>query len=557
MAETRKVFTIGLDSATFDVMGPLIKAGRLPNFARLIREGVSAELESVSPPVTPPAWVSFMTGKNPGKHGVFDFYGPPSLGYERPVLNARFIKARTLWSLVSDRGLRVGAVNVPLTHPPEKVNGFIVPGMQYSFDSADGFTYPPALLEELKARLGGYEVAWGNLESLYTDELDEFLERWRAITELREKATLYLMETKPWDLFAVVFFSIDAIQHHFWRFFDQAHPLHDPQLAKKYGDVIPAFYQMIDGAVGNILRRLDDHVTVVVVSDHGAGPEHTAFYLNRWLMDEGLLVLKRHLSPLVRWRLPHFFYQALRRMKYPGISWTIPLDRYWLLKDRVDPREGLRISHFIDWTQTRAFAANHTEQGLYINLKGREPGGIVEPGAEYERLRDHLVEELNQLVDPSTGNSLIERVYRREDLYRGPYVGQAPDLFLAIDGGRCLVQKDLHPRRLIGIANKTSGTHRMNGVFIMKGAGVRRDRTLQGTRLIDLAPTILYSLGLPVPDDMDGKVLVDAFTEEFLRGHPVERTAAVPSGARVGPGTYAEGEGDEIREALRGLGYFG
>ncbi len=554
---TRRVMVVGLDSATLDVMGPLMDEGKLPHFARLVREGVSGELESVFPPVTPPAWVSFMTGKNPGKHGVFDFYGPPSLGYERPVLNARSIKAKTLWRILSDQGLKVGAINVPITHPPEKVNGFIVPGMQYSFDSAEGFTYPPELIEELKVKLGEYEVGWGDLTSLYTEELDEFLSRWRKITDLRERAMLHLMETQPWDLFMVVYYSIDSIQHHFWRFYDPTHPLHDPKLAKNYGDVIPEFYQRVDSALGKVLDRIGEEVAIVVVSDHGAGPEHRAFYLNRWLINEGLLVLKPHLSPLLRWRHSHFVYKVLKHLKFRGIAWTVPQAVYWSLKDRIDPREGLRVSHFIDWSRTKAFAANHTEQGIYINLRGREPKGIVEPGAEYERLRDHLIERLYQVVNPSTGNSIIERVYKREELYSGPYVGQAPDLFLTIKGGTCLAQKELHHHRIIGIADKTSGTHRMNGIFSMRGNGVRRNVALEGTRLIDLAPTILYLLGLPIPNDMDGRVLLEAFEEAAVMAFPPTLAPTAAGGGSRGNGFYTGGEADMVRETLRGLGYMG
>lgn len=554
---TRRVMVVGLDAATFTLMSPLMKEGRLPNFAELVREGVSGELESVFPPVTPPAWVSIMTGKNPGKHGVFDFYGPPSLGYERPVLNARSIKAKTLWALLSEQGLRVGGINVPITHPPEKVNGFIVPGTQYAFDSGDGFTYPSDLLDEIKAKLGDYQLVWYDLKSLYTDELDEFLDQWCTITDLREGAALHLMETRPWEFFMVVFYSIDPIQHQFWRFSDETHPRHDPKLAKKYGDVIPAFYQKIDDSLGKILRRLDEETTVLVVSDHGAGPEHRAFYLNRWLINEGLLVLKPHLVPLLRWRHSHFVYKVLKHLKFRGIAWTVPQAVYWSLKDWIDPREGLLISHFIDWSRTKAFAANHTEQGLYINLRGREPEGIVEPGAEYERLRDYLIGRLSQVVDPSTGKPLAKRVCKREDLYHGPYVDRAPDLTFFQEDGTCLVQKDLHPRELFGWANKTSGTHRLNGVFILRGEGVKKGVALKGTKLMDVAPTILYALGLPVPDDMDGRVLVEAFDEAFVRARP---PVIVPAGAWSGEreeGIYEEGEADKVREALRGLGYMG
>src|SRR4030067_3374011 len=152
----KKVFIIGIDSATFDIMTPMMVDGDLPNIARLVRSGTSGRLMSTVPPVTPPAWVSFMTGKNPGKHGVFDFYVPPSYGYNRPVLNSGYIKAKTIWRILSDHGLRVGVINLPMTYPPEDVKGFIIPGMQYSFNGGRGFSHPPELLQEIKRRVGDY-----------------------------------------------------------------------------------------------------------------------------------------------------------------------------------------------------------------------------------------------------------------------------------------------------------------------------------------------------------------------------------------------------------------
>ena len=242
MDNNKKLVIIGIDSATFDVINPMVRDGRLPNLSMLIKKnGTSGELKSTIPPVTPPAWVSFMTGKNPGKHGVFDFFVSPSYGYVRPVWNSKYIKSKTIWKILSEQGLRVGLINMPMTHPPEKINGFIIPGMQYSFDGDADFSYPPELLQEINAVTGEYKVIYGDLESLYTNNLDRFLAAWKDIFDKRLKAILYLIEKKDWDIFTAVFYSIDVMQHHFWKFFDKAHPQHDPELAVKYGNVIYEF----------------------------------------------------------------------------------------------------------------------------------------------------------------------------------------------------------------------------------------------------------------------------------------------------------------------------
>lgn len=552
-----KLFVIGLDSGTFDVIGPLIKDGYLQNLAKLIKAGCSGMLESTVPPVTPPAWVSFMTGKNPGKHGVFDFYASTVFGYERPVFNSKYVKARTLWSILSDLNKKVGVINVPMTFPPEKVNGFIIPGIQFGLDSRHEFSHPPELMQELTEKFGEYQVLYGNAIGEYSHELDNYVAQWAKIHNTREKVTLHLMDERPWDFFMAVFYSIDAIQHRFWKFFDKTHPLHNPKEAKMYGPVIPDFYQKIDDSIGKILDRLDDSTTVVVVSDHGMGAVHKGFYLNRWLRNEGFLKLKKGAHPFLGFRFPHIVYKVLRRLKYKGIDWTIPMNLYNILKDKVDPRDGLRLSYFVDWTKTRAYSANFTEQGLYINLKGREPMGIVEPGAEYERIREDLIGKLYQVVDPETGQKVFDKIYKKEEVYDGPYIEDAPDLFFVIKGGTYVSHKEIHYKELFRNEERDSGTHRMNGIFIIKGPGIKKDTKLEGCKITDVAPTILHSMGLSVPDDMDGKVLTDAFEAGFIKEHPVRYSSA--SGPDIGKdeGIYSDEDSEKIKEKLRGLGYIG
>lgn len=552
----KKVFIIGLDSATFDIITPMVKDGDMPNTARLIEKGVSGKLRSTVPPVTPPAWVSFMTGKNPGKHGVFDFYVSPSYGYLRPVLNSKYIKAKTLWRMLSDEGLRVGVVNLPMTYPPEEVKGFIIPGMQYSFDGCEDFSHPSGLMQEIREHVGDYRVLYGDMESLYTDNLDKLLEEWREIFEVRRKTILYLMEHKEWDVFMAVFYSLDVMQHHFWRFYDNTHPLYDPHLAVKYGKVIPEFYEKVDAAIGDILERLNDETTILVVSDHGAGPEEEGFSINNWLYEEGFLSFKKSLSSLWRFRFPHLFYKLLRRLKFPGVAWTVPFNQLRTLGKAVDPREGLNIPFFIDWKRTKAYGGNHTEQGVYINLKGREPMGIVEKGREYEEVRDAIIERLREIKDPCTGRPVEIKIERKEDVYHGPYIGDAPDIIVGIKGGRCLMQKEIYHKRLFYNAYKSSGTHRMEGIFVVKGDGIRSGYSLDGIEITDLLPTILYVLGLPIPEDMDGKVIADAFKKDYLSINPVCFGHSTDIEATRGEGVLDEAESEKVRQSLRNLGYF-
>lgn len=551
-----KLLIIGIDSATFDLITPMREAGDLPHLSRLIEGGCWGKLQSTIPPVTPPAWVSFMTGKNPGKHGVFDFYVSSSYGYARPVWNSRYIKAKTLWRLLSEHGITSGVVNLPMTFPPEKIKGFIIPGMQYSFDGED-FSHPPELMEEIRTRIGEYRVMYGDMESLYTNNLDKLISEWRDIFEVRRRTILYLIEEKQWDVFMAVFYSIDVMQHHFWKFFDSAHPLYDAGLASRYGDIIPEFYRRIDSAIGDILERTGEDIPVLILSDHGAGPEEESFSVNNWLCEQGFLHFRKAYSPLWLWRFPHLLYKTLRRMKFGGISWTVPLDRLKTLGGIIDPREGLNIPFFIDWGKTRAYGGNHTEQGIYINLRGREPLGIVEEGSEYEKVRETIIEKLKNIRDPLTQKPLDITVYRKEEIYQGPYLHEAPDIFMEIKGGRCLMQKEIYHRKIFTRPNKSSGTHRKEGIFILRGEGVRKNYPLEDAGISDIAPTILFLLGLPVPEDMDGKVIVDAFEKGYLREHSVEIIPSPEHAVAAGEGIMSEAETEKMKKALRDLGYFG
>jgi predicted AlkP superfamily phosphohydrolase/phosphomutase len=552
----KKVLIIGIDSATFDIMTPMMEKGGLPNLSRLVRKGSWGRLQSTMPPVTPPAWVSFMTGKNPGKHGVFDFYVSPSYGYIRPVWNSKYIKTKTIWRILSDNGLKVGVINLPMTHPPEEINGFIIPGMQYSLDEERNFSHPPEIMQEICKRFGEYRVLYGDLESLYTNNMDNLIEEWRKIFEIRKQSILYLMEHKDWDVFMAVFYSIDVMQHHFWKFFDKTHPQYDASISQKYENIIPEFYGKIDEAIGEMLKNIDDNTTVIVVSDHGAGPEKGAFYTNNWLYKEGFLTFKEIFSPLWRIKFPHIFYKALKRLGFPGIAWTIPLNKLKTLSQFTDPREGLSIPFFIDWKKTKAYAGNHTEQGIYINVKGREPLGIVEKGSDYETVRESIIKKIKEVKDPVSGLPLEIECFKKEEVYNGPYIDDAPDLFVIMKGAEYVMQKELYHKGLFSLPNKSSGTHRRDGVLILKGNNTKTNFTIKNARIIDVAPTILYYLGIPVPEDTDGRVLSEAFTKEYVENNPVTYGNAVEIEVKREDGILNEEESDEIKKSLRNLGYF-
>jgi predicted AlkP superfamily phosphohydrolase/phosphomutase len=542
-----RVLVIGIDGGTLDLVQPWAEAGDLPNLAQLMAEGVHGLLESTLPPVTSPAWPTFATGRNPGKHGVFDFIRPTGGQFE--LVNATSIRAPTLWQILSEAGRQVGVMNVPVTYPPTRVNGFIISGMLSPVGGE--ITYPAHLLDRYAGRLKPYRIAPhvqykpGN-EAEFTADLFDLVER-------RGAYALQLMADHPYEFLMFHFLSTDTMQHAFWKFVDPAHPRYDPQAAARFGPAAKQLYQRIDGFVGQMLDRVTDDTTVIVMSDHGFGPLHYVVNLNLFLLEHGLLQLKhgawtRLKAGLFRAGLtPASFWHLIERAGLQNYVWQVS-------KSTRNKVVGKFLSFDdVDWSRTLAYSIGHVGQ-IYVNLMGREPQGIVEPGAEYEAARQRVVDALQDLRHPVTGQPLVDQVVPGDQVVHGPYAGRSPDLHVVLDGYRAIAfplfatDGRIVTRQIRG----DSGCHRRHGIFIARGPEVRSGETVEGARILDLAPTILHLMGLPVPDDMDGRVL----TEALSTSRSVERQSASLADEEAGAGLSAE-ETAEVEDRLRALGYLG
>ena len=561
-----RVFVVGLDGATLDLIDPWAAQGRLPNLAALMQQGSFGTLASTIPPISAPAWVSFMTGVNPGKHGIYHFQEHFAGSYQVRLLNGADVRAPTIWRILSEAGRRVISVNVAMTFPPEKVNGIVVAGVDAP-GSGSGYTYPPELAAELEAAIGEYIIEPGVVEHCRRGNYQAAFDSIMYAMEQRFKAVEYLMQRKPWDLFVVNYRATDNIQHHFWQFMDPGHPTYDPAMAARFGDSIFKVYQRLDAWLGELRGRLDADTTLIVMSDHGAGPASpTAVYLNRWLAQQGWLTFAGQSGARLGGRL---------RAWALGLAWRAVWGyvRKWFGKRTKDtlrrlfPRLYSRAtgptSYFaIDWSRTRAYSDEFRET-IWINLKGREPQGIVEPGAEYEALRDEIAGRLLTLSEPGTGRPIVEKVYRREEIYHGPYTELAPDLMLVLRQEPYVSTRLSHttpsrePVQTLTAAQLKAdylvmGFHRPNGVLFMAGPNVQAGRRLEGAHITDLTPTILHLLGLPVPRHMDGRALLEALIEpgevRYSEGGPA---AGAP---RQG---YTPDEEEAVRQKLAGLGYLG
>lgn len=520
MKKKARVFIVGLDGATFDLILPWIKEKRLPSLSYMMENGVYDELKSTIPILTPAAWSSFMTGKNPGKHGIVGFFSREKDSYAVKVVNSTDRSAREIWTILSENGKKVGIINVPLTYPPKSVNGFMITGMMTPPNS-DNFTYPTLLKEEVEKVVGG-----GTLDPLLTslEREDVFINELFDSTEKLAKISLLLIEKQEPDLFMVVFNSTDYIQHRFWKYIDPQHPEYKAENSLRYRKMVIQFYQKVDEILGNFLKMADERTTVIVMSDHGAGPLHKYIHVNSWLIQTGLLKLRKRLTT----RLKRFLYKiGINPFKIVNTLFSIHLGNIRIKTNRTDKKlQNISTKLFmsfsdVDWSKTKAYSIGSGV--IYINLKGREPSGTVSPGQEYESLREQITTCLYELKDPETGEFVIEKVYKKEEVYSGYHIDTLPDLvFIPKPGYTTFEDHGFAADSVITLSKSVSGTHKLNGVFIMKGYGIKKSTTLQDTSIMDVAPTILHLLGLPIPTDMDGKVLKEALTSSYLRLNPIK-----------------------------------
>jgi len=276
-----RVFVLGLDGATYDLIGPWMDEGHLPVLKSLMDSGAYGDLVSVLPPMSPPAWASAVTGVNPGKHAMFDWYRrlPNSRSLVSETAKSR--RAKAIWTILSEKERPVGVINIPLTDPPDAVNGFIISGMPHT--DLREYTYPPGLSSEL----GDYMTdSMG--DHLEKDNAEELLEKFTKTYEERLRVTLKLMSERDWDLFWVVFTGTDRIQHYYWKFMDENHPKHEPDAPPKLKNALFDFWTDVDRGIGRIVEALPQDVTLIVLSDHGFGPIYKEVRLNNLIRGRDL-----------------------------------------------------------------------------------------------------------------------------------------------------------------------------------------------------------------------------------------------------------------------------
>lgn len=554
-----KILVIGLDGATFDLITPWAAGGYLPTLSRLMAEGAWGKLRSTIPPMTAPAWTSFATGVNPGKHRLYDWIAREPDSYRFSPITALDSTAPTIYTLLSRAGRRVCALNVPMTYPPQPVNGVMVSGLPAP-SLKHGITYPAGIYQEILQAVGDY-MLYPDPGRAYSDSgVDSFLERLYYCTETRARTFNYLREREAWDFAMVVFNGTDTICHALWKYMDREHPLHDPAYYEKYGGAIRDYYRFIDDYLASIVAGLDDDTTLIIMSDHGFGPFHKFIHVNNWLVQEGLMHLRSGLRSRLKKSLfrlgfsPMNVYNLLMQLGFGALKREVVRGQgQGLLKTLFLSFED------VDWPATTAYSLGNVGQ-ICLNVAGREPYGCVQPGTVYNQMQDHIMSRLLELRDPETGEQVIEAVYRRQDIYSGDQLDYAPDiLFLP----RRLEyfgfgEYEFGSHKVIEAMKRgISGTHRMHGVFLAYGAAIRPGVEVQEAQIVDLAPTILYMLGRPIPEYMDGRVLQEIMADDFQPAQPTAPGHYWDEPFNHNQAELTEEEIQILTDRLRDLGYVG
>lgn len=473
-----KVLVIGLDGATLDLIKPWAREGKLPTFEKLMSEGSYGNLESTKPAITIPAWNCLATGKNPGKIGCFSFIQKTYGNYDFRIYSSMVEKERDIWDILSDYGKKIFVLNAPNVLNAYKIKGSMVAGCLCT--SEERLTYPRSLREELYDMDYELDMTDPNIFAFLND--DDFSKRHEEITEKHRNVVFHFLE-ESWDFGFFVFTELDRIQHKFW---DQK-------------EILLRHYQNTDRILKNILDKIeqeDDDTNVLIVSDHGFGPNKKIFLVNEWLIRRGFLEVRRIPTlDIIKALVSILRKPIIVKMLTPLLNFSLSKRLYRGITQRTGKTP-------IEWDKTKAFSYA-TWGTIYINLRGREPQGIVEE-EEYEKLRSEIIEGLREIS---------VKAYRREELYHGKYLKLAPDIVIRTDDHVNSVSAK------VGYGKEflewNDGSHRINGTFIARGPSIKENFEMEAS-ICDVAPTILHMFGMPIPRDMDGKVLKEIFKDDSL-----------------------------------------
>ncbi len=523
-----RVLIVGWDGADWRILDPLLERGLLPNLQALIARGGRSVLRSTVPTHSWSAWPSFLTGVDPVDHGVYDILeSRGGTGRQFPV-TFRSIRERTFLHDLSAAGVETLMVNVPLTFPPPQIKGALVAGGV--LPKRRQFTHPASLEQELEAAGAPFPIN-GMSWTTFRNRPEAFLDEAVAVTKARQRATEHLLDATDWRVATAVFVATDRIQHCLSQYLSSDHPDYERRIAEPLAQKVWDVYRLLDEGLGRLVERAGPDDLVLFMSDHGMQSCTGAVNMDRLLAELGFLEFSAS--------------QAI----FGPMQWGPVRSVARKVYDALGLHGKVALPQSVNWAKTRAYTSVRTTgEGINVNLAGRESDGVVDP-ADFERIRDEVAGRVAAFVDPRTGLRPVARVLRREEVFKGRYADEAPDLLLEPTPLYSLT----HAKSPVEPADWLSGDHRIEGVLVAAGGSVARDAFPADARLVDLAPTILAAVGAPPSVRHTGEVLRAVVGEAAASRAGVEAAAGtVDDDSALG---LSETEAEEVEEHLRGLGY--
>jgi predicted AlkP superfamily phosphohydrolase/phosphomutase len=512
---------IGLDAMDWHLVRKWAAENKMPTFRRLMEEGTQAELSTVADTLPDTSWNCICSGLNPA-HLARYFY----VQHDPETAGLRYMPddssgVNYFWDHLSAAGRRVGVVDVPHVDIAPRLNGFqLVSWGTHASHSSRSSTLP-SMLREVDARFGRHPVGECDAVTSAPEAKKELRRRLLAGVRAHGELFRYCITEQDWEVLTTVFAAPHCAGHFFWHYLDPTHPLHDPDDRHGLADTIETVYRAIDREVGAMIEAAGVGVRVYAFAAHGMGP----LYHASWNLPEILDYLGygnggRRDHPRVHpdgtrpgaIHRANVNYWRILRMMMPGkLQYAIKA----VLPERLQHELMFRFyGGNRSWEKCRAFAVpnNDAVGAIRINLKGRDYNGLVEPGAEYDRICDDLCAALAELSDPISGRPVVKYISRIQRELHGPRVDKLPDI--TANWEQSFPWSSVYSPRFgtVRLRNQDSrtGSHSPHAFMLASGEGIPRGAAISGASIFDFVPTILYGAGMRAPTNCEGHPLFPA-----------------------------------------------
>lgn len=516
-----KMIVMGFDGCSMKLLNKW--KDKLPAFSYLMEHDKLGTLHSTTPPHTAPGWTSAFTGLGSGKHGIYQFWDTQAPEYMGRFMGSNDLKQLSVWEILNTVGHKTGVLNVPMTYPPKKIDGFM---LTWPLHNTLRYAYPDNLLRDI-AEHGGHYIS--DLNTMFKGDFIDYIEKAFSITKKRLVTLKYLIEKHQYDFYVSIFTEMDRVSHFYWNFMDEESLYYNDKAADKLKYAIENIYKEADAVLGEMMKSIDRETMLLVLSDHGFCKGNLNFYVQSYLLQEGDLFLIESKSDL-------------RKETKEGVLFDVDIDS-WL----ECIKEGKKYE--IDWEKTKAYMAAPGSYGVNINLKGRQNKGIVNK-EDYESVRNSIIQKLQKVVDPVTGKALFDKILPREEVYTGDMLYRAPDIIIIPYDYGTMVHHDIKPGVLFGEPEQ-KGMHDMDGIFALYGQEVERIRMPLQASIADITPTILNYFGIEIPKYFDGKPIYD-FKRKEIKANNYQLVSHKMSDREDG---YTREEVEDAKQRLKALGY--